>query len=203
MVFEVKFRGTLCNFQDLDCWIIAVSKDPIESLRTWVAEEFADLATKSSLMPILSDSTGVLARGFGLHHDGEGSRAGYFNAVFIVDGQHRVRYNCLLEAHTAHRATHILRKVAAFRAVEAGDRLVMAGSSSAFPLAALTVENNIGAIRAFYASKYGSSCGGGAAQPVKTAPKAEQKDKYRREGRRCYSGDRIDTIPCRPSYFQP
>ena len=60
----MKFRGTLCNFQDFDCRIIAVSKDPIESLRTWVAEEFAE-----PIGLLYLDADGAGNRGKGVYLD--------------------------------------------------------------------------------------------------------------------------------------
>jgi peroxiredoxin (alkyl hydroperoxide reductase subunit C) len=163
-----EFSEAMADFQALDCQLLAVSKDSVATLQNWVEEEFSDLATKSALMPVLSDSAGVLARGYGLHYAGEGGRAGCFNAVFIVDRLRRVRFNCLLELHTGHSAAHILRKVAAFAAVEAGDKLVMAGSSSGTKLDELIVENDMAAIRAFYCNKYGK---GTAQKPASTAVK--------------------------------
>ena len=73
-------------------------------------EAFADLEKQSALMPILPDSCGTLARAYGLPHAGAEGRAGYYNALFIVDKAGRVRYNSLLESHTANSPAHILRK---------------------------------------------------------------------------------------------
>jgi peroxiredoxin 2/4 len=164
-----EFSEAMADFTALGCQLLAVSKDSVASLQTWVEEEFADLAEKAALMPVLSDSAGMLARDYGLHYDGEGGRAGCFNAVFIVDKPQRVRYNCLLEPHTGHAAAHILRKVAAFVAVEGGDKLVMAGSSSGSKLEELIVENNIDSIRAFYCNKYGNGSAAKTARPTSRA----------------------------------
>jgi len=153
-------------FAKLDCQLMAVSTDSVEALRAWGEweEDTSSLQAASfDTMPILSDAAGHLASAFGLLRHGDGERAGYCNVVAILDRSTRLRYSSMLEAHTSHDPKHILRKVAAFRAVEAGTRLVMAGSTGGTnSIEAITVENDMDGIAAFYRKKYG---GGGIQKP--------------------------------------
>ena len=153
-------------FAKLDCQLMAVSTDSVEALRAWGEweEDTSSLQAASfDQMPILSDAAGHLASAFGLLRHGDGERAGYCNVVAILDRSTRLRYSSMLEAHTSHDPKHILRKVAAFRAVEAGTRLVMAGSTGGTnSIEAITVENDMDGIAAFYRKKYG---GGGIQKP--------------------------------------
>lgn len=158
------FVALKAAFAKLECELLAVSNDSVEALRLWEDWEATatDLQPASSLqqLPVLSDVAGDFARGFGLLRSRDGQRAGYCNAVILMDRAGRVRYSCLLEAHTSHSPQHILRKVAAFRAVETGHKLVMSGSAGGpNSIEAITVDNNAEGISGFYRLNYGKAVG--------------------------------------------
>ena len=130
---------------DLPCKVVGVSVDSPHTVSNWLNSE-EDL--KEFDVPLMSDRNANICRQFGVYQESSGYPA---NSVFIIDGNDRVRYHCVLDSRVGFNIEEITRLVKAFKETDGGKTLAMEGWKSKED----NVGNDIDSVKHFYAKMFG------------------------------------------------